>query len=69
MVLCVPQAFCTFWKLTMYPDQSDYKQNWHTRFKTEQKQIVPEKIETEGDMYILCLFEKEIVLWFYELKY
>ena len=64
---------CEYHKLfvlkTDYPDQSDYKQNWHTRFKTEQKQIVPEKIETEGDTYVLCLFEKEIVLWFYELKY
>ena len=53
MVLWVPQAI--FLK-TDYPDQSDHKQNWHTRNKTEQKQIVPEKIETEGGMYLLPMF-------------
>ena len=48
MVLRVPQ----FYFKIDYPDQSNQKQNWHTRFKTEQKQNIPEKIATEGDVFL-----------------
>ena len=52
--LRVPQ----FYFKTDYPDQSNQKQNWHTRFKTEQKQNIPEKIATEGDVFL----EKKICM-------
>ena len=37
---------------TDYPDQSNQKQNWHTRFKTEQKQNSSVKIATEGNIFL-----------------
>ena len=61
MVLWVPQ----FYFKTDYPDQSNQKQNWHTRFKTEQKQSIPEKIATEGDVFVwkgdIYLYESKIL--------
>ena len=50
---------------TDYPDQSNQKQNWHTRSKTEQKQNSPVKIatESEGDVFLkkkICMIQGTI---------